>query len=162
MGRRVNSRAARPGLCLWVGAGPGCAFNDTVFQGSGSWTQSAPPGKLQAYQVRNQINTPTAGSRSKESRGFREPPHPAQLNCCLSLPWDRGLFSGSQDPRDRTGLLGTQGDADLAEQSVSDSFWTRAGANKPCPRSTPGPRLPRVPEHWRQEMAESFHSTCQL
>lgn len=36
------------GLCLWVGVGPGPAFNDTVFQGSGSWTLCAPAGKLQA------------------------------------------------------------------------------------------------------------------
>lgn len=36
------------GLCLWVGVGPGPAFNDTVFQDSGSWTPCAPAGKLQA------------------------------------------------------------------------------------------------------------------
>ena len=55
-GRKVSPRDARPyahgsfclcGPCLWVGAGPGSAINDTVFQGLSSWTLSAPAGKLQ-------------------------------------------------------------------------------------------------------------------
>ena len=116
-----------------------------IFWGSGSWVLSGPPGKLQAYQVRNQINTPAAGGCSKEDSGFLEPPHPARPNCHLSLPWDAGLFFSSQTPRNRTGLWGTQGDADLGDQSVFDNFWTQAGADQPCPHPMPGHRPPNVP-----------------
>ena len=94
---RVNSR----GVILGCAHGLGWAQDLflMIFWGLDSWVLSASAGKLQAYQVRNQINTPAAGGLSKENSGFREPPHPAQPNCHLSLPWDRGLYFGSQAPR---------------------------------------------------------------
>ena len=113
-GQRVNSRGVILGWACGLGQVQDLLL--MIFWGSGSWVLSGPPGKLQAYQVRNQINTP--GGRSKKNSGFREPPHPARPNCRLSLPWHPGLFFGSQAPRNRTGLQGAQGDSDLCDQPL--------------------------------------------
>ena len=91
----MNSRGVILGWACGLGQAQDLLL--MIFWGSGSWVLSGPPGKLQAYQVRNQINTP--GGRSKKNSGFREPPHPARPNCHLSLPWDGALFFGSQAPR---------------------------------------------------------------
>lgn len=96
-GHRVNSRGVILGCAHGLGRAQDLFL--MIFWGLDSWVPSASAGKLQAYQVRNQINTPAAGGLSKENSGFREPPHPAQPNCHLSLPWDPGLYFGSQAPR---------------------------------------------------------------
>ena len=140
-GHRVNSRGVILGWACGLGQPQDLLL--MIFWGSGSWVLSGPPGKLQAYQVRNQINTP--GGRSKQNSGFREPPHPARPNCHLSLPWNGGLFFGSQAPRNRTGLQSTQGDADLGDQSVFDNFWTQAGADQPYPSPHAWPQATQCP-----------------
>lgn len=88
----VNSRDVRPGLCLWVGQAQDLLLITWYFR-----VQAAGLCLLQQVNYRpgksNQINTPTAGGCSKNS-GFREPPHPAEPNCHLSLPWDRSQGTG--------------------------------------------------------------------
>lgn len=62
---------------------------------------------------------------------------------CLSLPWDRGLFFGSQVLRNRTALQGVQGGADY-----DSLFLTTSGHKQVLGGPSPSHRLSRVTEVW--------------
>lgn len=56
-----------------------------------------------------------------------------------------GAFSLAQrPPRNRMGLLGTQGDRDFGDQPVFDNFWTQQVLTSPSSGPTSGHRLPSV------------------
>ena len=104
-GHSVNSRGVILGWACGLGQAQDLLL--MIFWGSGSWVLSGPPGKLQAYQVRNQtLQLPVAAPRRTVVSGNL----PTQLGLIATCHSPgTGPFSLAHRPQEQDGTPGYTG-----------------------------------------------------